>query len=77
MTLSQEQNIVHAIQKQTEQLIKLFQQHKPFGMWQVCPMCSGWKTVNNPLFGTGENTMIEIDCPICKGEGILPRPEIK
>ena len=47
--------------------------NKHYGFYQLCPKCDGWKEVrlpdtSKPMFSP---------CPICKGEGVIPRAEIK
>lgn len=76
MTLQQEQNIVHAIQNQTRQLKEIFQEQKHYGFYQLCPKCDGEKELYGNFFD-GTTYVSRRTCPICKGEGVIPRPEVK
>lgn len=53
-----------------------------YGFYQLCPKCDGQKTVSRPP-GTPSDVRprssweASYPCDICKGEGVIPRPEIK
>lgn len=57
-------------------------EQKHYGLYQLCPKCNGQKTVSVPPYIDGDTRELTVigevfQCDICKGEGIIPRPEIK
>lgn len=50
-------------------------EHQPhYGFYQLCPKCDGEKFITVPHVHHGK---VDVVCSICKGEGVIPRPEIK
>lgn len=47
---------------------------KHYGFYQLCPKCDGEKFIAVPHVHHGK---VDVVCSICKGEGVIPRPEIK
>lgn len=45
-----------------------------YGFYQLCPKCDGEKFIAVPHVHHGK---VDVVCSICKGEGVIPRPEIK
>lgn len=49
-------------------------EQKHYGFYQLCPKCDGEKFIAVPHVHHGK---VDVVCSICKGEGVIPRPEIK
>lgn len=48
-----------------------------YGFYQLCPKCDGEKEIPDNTISSVGNISLTRPCPICKGEGVIPRPEIK
>lgn len=76
------QYLTDAIRALTHELSKFRINQKHYGFYQLCPKCHGQKKVFYPPhlpagLESFPSSQTEWPCDICKGEGLLVRPEIK
>lgn len=58
-------------------IIEHLKEQKQYGMWQVCPMCHGYKFIPGSYYTTDGAISVNPTCHICEGQGVMVRPEIR